>query len=669
MQPPETPKRDAAYEYHGERIEDPYLWLEDGDDEDVREWVAEQNEYADAYLADAPAEGRLRPRFEELARTPDYHVVTPTAGGYFQQIREPEQDHAVLYAFDEPGGEARELVDPNAFSEEGTVSMNWYVPSPDGDLLAYGVDEGGQENYDVHVLDVETGEDVEVLESTGRTNESSLAWKGEGFYYVATGSDDDQLDKELRYHELGAEQSEDLVIADEFAPEIWPAPVTDRDGDRVVVADAAGWERTDLYYLEHGDDDLQELLVGVDAIFEPTLAGEDLYLRTTHDAPNYRLARLDLSDPPEGPDDLETVVPEDEAILRAVAVAGDRLVVKRDRDAVAELSVHDRDGTHRADVDLPGTGSVEELAGHPDDRECFFVYQSFDQPSSVYRWADGALELVGRPDVDVGVDLAVTIEWCKSVDGTELPVFVVHREGLDLDGDNPALLTGYGGFDVNMTPRFRRYALPFLADGGVFAQAVLRGGGEYGDDWHDAARRERKEHTFEDFLAAAEHLVDAGYTRPERLGCAGGSNGGLTVGAAITRRPDLFAACHCAVPLLDMLRFHRSLLGRSWTVEYGNPEDDPEAFEYIRAYSPYHDVDERAYPAVLFTTARGDTRVDPFHAWKMAARTQRRQRGDAPIVLRTRDSTGHGVGKPVSMVVDEQLEQWGFLYEHLGVEW
>ncbi|PSP78508.1 S9 family peptidase [Halobacteriales archaeon QS_1_68_20] len=669
MRPPETPRHEDAYEYHGERIEDPYLWLEDGDGDAVREWVASQNEYADAHLADAPADERLRPRFEELARARDYHGVTPTAGGYFQRIRDPEQDQAVLYALDEPGGERRELVDPNEFSEDGTVSMNWYVPSPDGDLVAYGVDEGGQENYDVHVLDVETGEDVEVLESLGRTNAASLAWKGEGFYYVATGSDDDQLDKELRYHELGADQSGDAVIADEFAPETWPAPVTDRESDRVVVADAAGWERTDLYYREHGETDLRDLVVGVDAIFEPILSGEDLYLRTTYDAPNFRLARLDLTDPPEDPDDLETVIPEDEAILRATAVADDRLLVKRDRDAVAELSVHDRDGTHLTDVDLPGTGTVSALAGHPGDRECFFRYQSFDQPPSVYRRADGEVEPIGRPAVEAEVDLVVRQERCESADGTELPVFVVHREGLERDGDNPALVTGYGGFDVNMTPQFRRYALPFLAGGGVFAQAVLRGGGEYGDDWHDAARRERKEHTFEDFVAAAEHLVDAGYTSPGRLGCAGGSNGGLTVGAAITRRPDLFAACHCAVPLLDMLRFHRSLLGRSWTVEYGNPEEDPDAFEYVRAYSPYHNVEEQAYPAVLFTTARGDTRVDPFHAWKMAARMQRRQRGDAPILLRTRDSTGHGVGKPVSMIVDEQVEEWGFLYEHLDVEW
>ena len=673
MQPPETPRRDGGYEYHDERIEDPYLWLEDGADENVHAWVDAQNEYAESVLKAVPARERLRPQFEELARVKLYEPIEPTPNGYFQRIREPGQDHSVLYHFEERESEKRPLVDPNEFSEDATVSMNWYVPSPDGTLVAYGVDEDGLESYDVHVLDVETGEDIEVLESTGRTNQFSLAWKDDGFYYLTTGSDGEaQLEKELRYHELGDDQDDDRVIADGFAPETWPAPVTDPDSDRVVVADSAGWERTDIYYLDHGDDGLRELLVGKDAIFHPTLSGTDLFLRTSFGAPNYRLARLDVTDPPtvDGPDDLETVVPEDEAILRGFEFADDQLLLRYERDAISELAIHDTDGTHRTDVSLPGLGSVEGVSGHPEENEWFIHYQSFEQPSSVYRVVEGnPAEPISQPEIDLGVELTVTQEWCESADGTEVPAFVVHRTGLDRDGDNPTVLTGYGGFDVSMTPRFYKFALPFLADGGVLVQAVLRGGGEYGDEWHDAARRERKQHTFDDFVAIGEHLIEAGYTSAERLACRGGSNGGLTVGAAITQRPDLFAACHCAVPLLDMLRFHRSLLGRSWTVEYGNAEDDPEAFEYIRAYSPYHNVEDQPYPAVLFTTARGDTRVDPFHAWKMTARLQACGENDAPVLLKTRESTGHGIGKPLSMVVDEKLEEWAFLYDQLGVEW
>jgi prolyl oligopeptidase len=673
-EPPAAPREDSAYEYHGETIDDPYLWLEDGDDEEVRSWVADQNGFADDHLGDLPAREHLRPRVEELARIREFHPVKPSPSGYFQRIREGEEDHPVLYHFDDLDGDGRVLVDPNELGDE-TTAVNWYAPSPDGELVAYGVDEDGAEQYDVHVMDVETREEVDVVPDAGRTSPGMLAWTDEGFYYVRTGSvgGEGQLDKELRYHELGAEVDDEPVVADDFGPQTWPSVVSDPDCDQVFVATMEGWERTDLYHVPKGSTEgMEPILEGYDAMFVPLLRGEDCYLRSSYEADNYRVSRLDAGDldAVDGPDDLETVVPEDDdAIMEAFTATADRLLVKRNRDVVSEVHAYDRDGDSLGEVDLPGTGSVDALVGSRTTDEAFLVYQSFDHPQAVMRQEGGASqpETVASPDVAVEADVEVSQEWFESEDGTEVPMFVVRREDVERDGSNPAVLYGYGGFEQSLTPRFRKYVAPFLEDGGVFAVANCRGGGEFGKEWHHAARHEKKQNTFDDFHAAAEHLVEREYTDTDRLACYGGSNGGLTVGAAVTQRPDLFGAALCAVPLLDMLRFHRSLLGRSWTSEYGNAEDDPEAFEYIREYSPYHNVSERAYPATLLVTAASDTRVDPFHAWKMAARLQRRHAGEEPVLLKTYESTGHGVGKPISKVVDEQLDQWGFLYDELGV--
>lgn len=671
--PPAAERRDSTYEYHDETIEDPYLWLEDGDDDAVREWVDAQDEYTDAHLGDLPAREHLRPRVEELATITEYYPVTPSQSGYFQRVRGGEQDHPVVYHFEDLDGEGRALVDPNELGEDDTTAVNWYAPSPDGELLAYGVDEDGAEQYDVHVMDVATREEVDVVPDAGRTGPGMLAWTDEGFYYVRTGSvgGEGQLDKELRYHELGDAVEDEPVVHDEFGPQTWPSVTTDPDCDRVVVALMEGWERTDLYHLPKGETDgMEPLLEGYDAMFLPLLRGEDLYLRTSYEADNYRVAHLDAGSlgAVEGPGDMETLVPEDDdAIMEAFTATSERLLVKRNRDVVSEVHAYDRDGDPIGEVALPGTGSVGALVGSRTTDEAFLVYQSFDHPQAVMRHADGDLETVASPDVAIEADVAVSQEWYESDDGTEVPMFVVRREDVERDGSNPAVLYGYGGFEQSLTPGFRKYVAPFLEDGGVFAVANCRGGGEFGTEWHHAARHGDKQHTFDDFHAAAEHLVERGYTDTDRLACYGGSNGGLTVGAAVTQRPDLFAAALCTVPLLDMLRFHRSLLGRSWTSEYGNAEDDPEAFEYIRAYSPYHNVAATDYPATLLVTAASDTRVDPFHAWKMAARMQRRQAGAQPVLLKTYESTGHGVGKPVSKVVSEQLDQWGFLYEHLDV--
>ncbi len=667
--PPETERRDVVETVHGEEVRDPYRWLE-GDDEAVHEWVDRQNDHTDRHL-DGDAREDLAPRMEARAEVADYGVVVARERGYFQRVEAPDEDRARLLFRPRLDAEPDVLADPNEWA--GEESLDWFAPSPDGSLVAYGVAEGGDEQYDVTVLDVSSGEVRDVLPDRGRTGPDGLAWTDEGFYYVATGSaaDGEQLDKELRYHELGTD-ADDPVLTDEVGEHVWPQLETE-DG-RLVVAFHQGWTTSTVHRWEGSptDGELVDVVADADASFRPLVRDGVVYLRTDYEAPNARILACDVDAVEVDPDDLREVVPEREAILTDAVLAGDSLVVHDQRDAHSSLSVYDLDGGGRREVDLPGYAAIGRgaLRGHPDAPEAFFRAQWFDRAPRVSRLdaETGETEVVSeRETTDEEIDLAVDQRFFESADGTEIPAFVVHREGLDRDGDNPTVLYGYGGFRVSLTPSYDRFRTPFFEDGGVYVQANLRGGAEYGEDWHRAGMYENKQNVFDDFHAVAEGLIEADYTSPDRLAAMGGSNGGLLVGAAITQRPDLFGAAVCAVPLLDMLRFHEFLLGASWTTEYGDP-DDPEAFAYLREYSPYHNVEERAYPSVLFKTAEGDSRVHPGHARKMTARMQHATTGDDPILLRTETETGHGAGKPTSMVVRENLDRWTFLYDQLGVQ-
>ncbi|MFC7071278.1 prolyl oligopeptidase family serine peptidase [Halobaculum lipolyticum] len=697
--PPETPRRPVTEELHGETIEDPYRWLET-DDEAVREWTDAQNAYAERVL-DTPERAALAERFESLGRVGEYGPVTAAGDRLFQEVRRPADEQPVLYAYDDAANVGTDagtaLVDPNAWDGDGTVSMDWFVPGPEGRYLAYGVAEGGDEQYDVRVVDVADGEVVETVADAGRTQSTGFAWvagaDGEstaeaapdprGFYYVTTGTADGdagadgQLDKTIRFHEFGADTAPaaDHVVADDVGETTWPTLVT--DGDALVVQYVEGWERADLYGYrgDPSEATLSPVLTGHDAMFVPTVDGDRdrLLLVADHDADFGRVLAAPLDDALAGdaaaPDDYAELVAETDAVVRGVDLAGDRILAHYHRDASSEVVVFDADGARERAVDLPAFPTVHGLDGASDAPEAFLVVQSFADPPSVRRvdLADGSTETLCAQSTAVDFDVEVSQERFESADGTAVPAFVVRRGDLAPDGDNPALLTGYGGFRVNRTPTFDRFRLPFLAAGGVFVLATLRGGTEYGEAWHEAGRRGNKQRVFDDALAVADGLAETGWADPERIGVTGGSNGGLLVGALITQRPERFAVALCHVPLLDMLRFHRFLLGASWTSEYGHPEDDPEAFAYLRAYSPYHNAPEAAYPATMFTTALGDTRVHPSHARKTTALVQHLHTGDEPVILRVEDDAGHGVGKPTSMRVRENSERWGFVFDRLGL--
>lgn len=684
-EPPATEREEVVEEIHGTTIRDPYRWLE-GDDEAVEAWIETQNEYADQFLKTPSAEA-LTPRFEDLARVTDYGGISAEAGRYFQQIEAPDEEQPVLYVREELNDDPRAVVDPNDF-EGASPSMDWYTVSPDGERLAYGYAEGGDEQYDIRVIDVSSGEQIDEVPNTGRSSGFGIAWTETGFYYVQTGGPGggDQLDKALWYHELETNPDTDVEIRADFDEHAWVSLERDETTETVFVTISFGTTHSELYALEESaifdegesptapaGDPLREILTGYDAFFGATTDDGRLYVRTDHEAPFYRVLTVSVeeavAEAPLTPETMSEAIPEGDAVVQGLAFADDQLVVHHLRDATSELSTYDRDGTHRTDIDLPSYCTVGALEGGGDTPEVFFTLQGFDRPTEVTRVDLGSHErtVLDSPEVGVNADLTVTHRFVPSTDGTEVPAFVVHREDLDLDGDNPAVIYGYGGFRLSQTPTFDRFRAPFLEHGGVWVQACLRGGTEYGEPWHEAGMLGEKQTVFDDFIAVAEDVCDAGYSSPDRLAALGGSNGGLLVGAAITQRPDLWAAAFCSVPLLDMLRFHEFLLGEYWTVEYGSPED-AEAFEWLYDYSPYHNAPETAYPATMFKTALGDTRVHPSHARKMTALLQDRNTGPNPIILRTERETGHGVGKPTSMIVREQAERWGFLFDQLGID-
>lgn len=653
MESPETRADVVVEELHGERIEDPYRWLEGGD-EDVESWTERQNEYVDAVLDDDVRES-LRPSFEPLAEVPSFGAVTPRGGRAFQTVREADQERPVLTLRGEDG-ERSVLVDPNEW--EGETSMDWFAPSPDGERVAYGVAAGGNEQYDLRVAAVPSGEVLYEVEGVGRTNPGMFAWADDGFYYVATGGVGEQMEKELRHETLAGDRT---VVATHDDRHVWPG--LDAHRGELVVGFSEMSGGTELAVRD--GDSFVTVFDGGDAAADVTFAGDDVYVRTEKDAPRGRVLRAAADAFLAGDPDFETVVPEGEGVVRDVAVSDSHLVVHEHRDAHSHLAVYDRAGGYEYDVALPDYVSVDGLDADSDAAECYYRVQSFGTPATVTRCDldSEVTETLDRPDVGMDVDVDVTQELVESTDGARVPVFVAHAREVTPDEETPAVLSAYGGFRINRTPAFSRFRLPFLADGGVYVQVCARGGSEFGEEWHEAGMRARKQHTFDDVIAGAEHVVEEGYTSPDHLGVVGGSNGGLMAGAVLTQRPDLWGAVVSAVPLLDMLRFHEFLLGESWTVEYGHPDVEAE-FDYIRDYSPYHNVADREYPPTLFTTAVGDSRVHPSHARKMAARMQNEARG-GPFLCRTKTDTGHGTGKSMSMAVEEQLDQWTFLSQFL----
>ncbi len=674
---PETPSNEIVDTLHGEAVADPYRWLEDSNTPETRLWTERQNAVTEAYLAAKPARERIRRRLEKLLAIGVLGVPTPAHGRYFYLRRDGRQNQPVLYWRQGVEGADRVAIDPNTLNHAGTTALDWYFPSQDGRLLAYGLSENGNEESVLHLLEVESGRHLP--DSISRMRAASIAWlpDNSGFYYTrypAPGDvpeNEEQYHRSIYFHRLGTDPAVDPLVYKPAQKEYWPGVGVSPDGRWLIISVARTFDQTDLYLQDLASGgDLVAVARDLPASFEGEIAHGRLFLRTNLDAPTYRVYAID----PEHPDRSawrEIVTPRSDAVLERVTITGQHLALEYLERASSRLRIADLEGAQIEEVLLPTLGSLFGIGAEWDGHELFYGFSSYTLPPSVYR-----IDLTTRVSslwkqveaaIDPGRFLVQQVSY-SSRDGTPISMFLVHPSGLVKDGRNPAYLTGYGGFNISMTPAFSRSLLLWLEHGGIVAIPNIRGGGEYGESWHQAGILAAKQNSFDDFIGAAEWLIGEGYTSPDRLAAAGGSNGGLLVGAALTQRPDLFRAVLIQVPLLDMLRYHRFLIARLWIPEYGSA-DDVEQFQWLRAYSPYHHVRHGvAYPAVLLATAESDTRVDPMHARKMAARLQAATSAEHPVLLRLEARAGHGAGKPLSKILDELTDSWTFVFSELGVE-
>ncbi|HZM51959.1 MAG TPA: prolyl oligopeptidase family serine peptidase [Vicinamibacteria bacterium] len=675
--PPPTRTEDVVDVRHGVEVRDPYRWLEDGDAEEVRRWSEAQGRHTRAALDAIPFTAAIRERLRVLFSIGLVSAPAVRGDRYFHQRRTGDQEQPVLYLRQGREGEDRVLLDPARFAEDRTSALDWYYPSDDGRRLAYGVSEGGSEKSVLRILDVDTGRDL--ADVIPFTRACSLEWRpdGSGFFYTrypepgSVPPGEENYRRRVYEHVLARDWREDpLVFGADRPPEDWANVHLSPDGRWLAVSVSRGWTRTDVYLRELASPDSPFVTVieGLDAIFGVDLRNDRLYLQTNLDAPRSRLVAADLETP--GRESWRDVLPEGPDVLEGTALIGDWIVAVWLRDASSRVTLHARDGTLLHEVALPVIGSVAGLTGEWDGREAFLGFTSYAVPPTVYRLAlpDPALGLWARAPGEVDADrFRVRLVHYPSRDGTLVSMFLVDARDRPTDGRGAALLTGYGGFNVSHTPAFGRGVIQFLEKGGLYAVAHLRGGGEYGEDWHRQGMLDRKQNVFDDFLGAADFLLEQGHAGRGRLAIMGGSNGGLLVGAALTQRPGLFRAVVCQVPLLDMVRYHLFRIARLWIPEYGSA-DDPEAFRWLYAYSPYHHVrDGTPYPAVLITTGESDSRVDPLHARKMAARLQAATSSDHPILVRVETRAGHGQGKPLSKTLEEWTDVWAFVFSELSL--
>ena len=674
---PPTRSTDVTEILHGETVADPYRWLEDGSSPETRSWTEQQNAVTEAYLAAVPGRDRIGRRLETLLGIGVLGVPTPKRGRYFYLRRDGRQNQPVLYWRHGVDGPDRIAIDPNALNDAGTTALDWYYPSEDGRLLAFGLSEDGNEESVLHLLELDTGR--ELPDRIPRMRAASLAWLPDstGFYHTRYPAPDEvppgeePYHRALYFHRLGTDPAADPLVFQPAAKEHWPGVGLSPDGRWLIVSVARTFDQVDLYLQDLASGgELVPVARDLPAAFEGEIAHGRLFLRTNLDAPTYRLYVVD----PERPDRSswrEIVEPRADAVLESVAVAGNRLALGYLERASSRLRLTDLEGGLIQDVPLPTLGSLFGLGAEWDGSELFYGFSSYSVPPSVYRidLATGSSSLWRQVEAIIDpASFEVRQVSYASRDGTPISMFLVHRTGLVRNGENPTYLTAYGGFNISMTPAFSRSLLLWLEHGGVVAVPNIRGGGEYGESWHQAGILASKQNSFDDFIAAAEWLIRERYTRAERLAAAGGSNGGLLMGAALTQRPELFRAVLIQVPLLDMLRYHRFLIARLWIPEYGSA-DDAEQFGWLRAYSPYHHVKPGvAYPAVLLATAESDTRVDPMHARKMAARLQAATSAERPVLLRLEARAGHGAGKPLSKVQQELTDSWTFVFFELGVQ-
>jgi|CZKR01.1.fsa_nt_gi prolyl oligopeptidase len=698
--PPTAAEKPIVDMFHGTKVLDNYRWLEDGKNPETQKWVEQEMAYTRGMLDRLAGRDAIHKRLTDLLSIGS--VTPPMIAGrhYFYTKREGMQNQPVLYVRDGLTGPDRVLVDANQLAADGTIALDWFQPSENGKYVAYGTSPSGSEMSTLHIIETKTG--ILLPDTIERTRAASIAWKldNSGFYYTrypkkgAVPDGQEMYNRHVFYHELSNDPEDDdqPIFGQGRDAEDWPSVSLSNDGRWLLINVSQGWTKSELFLMNvKAGTPPTRITTGKNFLYGGEVYNDKLFITTNEDAPHYRIFVADA-----GNYDREAwkeLIPQTDAVLQGTAVFGGKLFAQYEQNASSQLKLFDLEGKKISDIELPAIGTVFGSGGRWDRDEMFFGFHSFTVPPGIYRVDLKPVHVVTRegtsgfegdvianpvlwakvdaPSIDPAA-YEVNQEWFKSKDGTRVPMFVVHKKGIAKNGKNPTLLTGYGGFNISLTPSFSRTAYLWMEHGGIYAVANLRGGAEFGEDWHRAGMLEKKQNVFDDMIAAAEHLIAEKYTDRNHLAIQGGSNGGLLMGAMITQRPDLFRAVVCQVPLLDMIHYQDFQIAKLWIPEYGTSEN-AEQFKWLYAYSPYHHVKAGAeYPAILFMTADTDTRVDPMHAKKMAAEMQAEAKNGTsrtrPILLRIESKAGHGAGKPVTKQIEELTDVYSFLFWQMGIK-
>jgi prolyl oligopeptidase len=678
---PTAPTSNQVDDYHGTKVADPYRPLEDPDSAPTRAWIEAENKLTFGYLEQIPAREKIRARMKELLQYERFSVPEKKGKRYFYSHNSGLQNQSVLYWMPALDAEPKVLLDPNTLSSDGTVAVSGTAVSDNGELLAYSLSSSGSDWQEWHLREVATGKDLPDLIKWSKFSGASFSKDNKGFFYSRYDEPKEQsmlrdanYYQKLYYHKLGTPQSEDTLIYKRDDQKEWgfSGSVTD-DGKYLIIHVSEGTDPKNRVYfkdLTKPDSAVVALLDEKDAVYNfIDNDGPVFWLVTNLNAPMSRVIAIDTRNP--GREHWKTIIPESRETLLGVGALDNKFVASYLKDAHSEVRVFDINGKYLRTMETPGLGTVAGFGGKRVDKETFYSYTSYSTPATIYRYelATGKSTVFRKPVVKFNpADYETKQVFYPSKDGTRVPMFITAKKGMTLDGNNPTLLYGYGGFDISLTPAFSVGNLVWMEMGGIYAQANLRGGGEYGEPWHLAGTKLQKQNVFDDFISAAEWLIANKYTQPKKLAISGRSNGGLLVGACLAQRPYLFGATLPGVGVMDMLRFHKFTIGWAWTSDYGS-SDDAEEFKALYKYSPLHNLTPGTeYPPTLIVTADHDDRVVPAHSFKFAATLQAAQAGDAPVLIRIETKAGHGAGKPISKAIEEITDEWSFLVKNLGMK-
>jgi len=677
---PVARKGDQVDDYHGVKVADPYRWLEDLDSEETRRWVEEENKQTFAYLAEIPARTTIKERLTKLWNFEKYGVPFKEGNRYFYSRNSGLQNQSVLYSVNSLDAEPQTLLDPNILSTDGTVALSGTAVSDDGKLLAYSLSASGSDWQEWKVRDITTGKDLTDDLKWSKFSNASWTRDGSGFFYVrydepkGDALKDTNYFQKLYFHKIGSPQSEDVLVYERPDQKDWLFDgKVSKDGNYLIITVSQGTDvKSRIYYkdLRTKDSQVVKLLDDFDAAY--VFIGNDgprFWFQTDVGAPRGKIIEIDTAKPERN--NWKILVPETKETLQGVTVVDHKFIANYLKDAYTQVKIFDTTGKFIREVEFPTIGSAEGFGGEPDERETFYSFTSFTTPTTIYRYdmETGKSTVFRQPQVDFNpANFETKQVFYASKDGTKVPMFITYKKGLKLDGNNPTYLYGYGGFNVSLTPEFSVGMVVWMEMGGVFAVPNLRGGNEYGEEWHQGGMKLKKQNVFDDFIGAAEWLIANKYTSTPKLAISGGSNGGLLVGAALTQRPDLFGAALPAVGVMDMLRFQKFTIGWAWVSDYGSSDNAGE-FKALYAYSPLHNIKPGTkYPPTLVTTADHDDRVWPGHSFKFAATLQAAQAGPAPVLIRIETKAGHGAGKPTSKIIEESADRYAFLVRTLNMK-